>query len=104
MQVFSSDYIFQLDGLIRVGNSIHPNSVMVTGYDISFFWVIRCEAMGEPPFEYVFYMDSFRDEQGRKMKGSSFGNGIFLEAVAPIAVGADALRFMPSPYARYYTW
>ena len=75
----------------------YPNSVMVTGYDILFFWVIRmvfsgCEAMGEPPFEYVFLHGLVRDEQGRKMS-KSLGNGIDpLEVIDK--VGADALRFM----------
>jgi valyl-tRNA synthetase len=75
----------------------YPTSVMVTGYDILFFWVIRmvfsgCEVMGEPPFEYVFLHGLVRDEQGRKMS-KSLGNGI-----DPLVVidkyGADALRFM----------
>lgn len=75
----------------------YPNSVMVTGYDILFFWVIRmvfsaCEVMGEPPFEYVFLHGLVRDEQGRKMS-KSLGNGIDpLEVIDK--VGADALRFM----------
>lgn len=75
----------------------YPTSVMVTGYDILFFWVIRmvfsaCETMHEIPFKYVFLHGLVRDEQGRKMS-KSLGNGI-----DPLVVidqyGADALRFM----------
>ena len=75
----------------------YPNSVMVTGYDILFFWVIRmvfsgCEVMKEPPFKYVFLHGLVRDEEGRKMS-KSLGNGIDpLEVIDQ--VGADALRFM----------
>lgn len=75
----------------------YPNSVMVTGYDILFFWVVRmvfsgCEAMNEPPFRHVFLHGLVRDEQGRKMS-KSLGNGIDpLEVIDE--VGADALRFM----------
>ena len=75
----------------------YPTSVLVTGYDILFFWVIRmvfsaCEIMEEPPFEYVFLHGLVRDEQGRKMS-KSLGNGIDpLEVIDK--VGADALRFM----------
>ena len=75
----------------------YPNSVMVTGYDILFFWVIRMVfsglyTMGEIPFKYVFLHGLVRDEQGRKMS-KSLGNGIDpLEVIDE--VGADALRFM----------
>ena len=75
----------------------YPNSVMVTGYDIIFFWVIRMVfsglyTMGEIPFKYVFIHGLVRDEQGRKMS-KSLGNGIDpLEVINE--VGADALRFM----------
>ena len=75
----------------------YPNSVMVTGYDILFFWVIRMvfsgyEVMKEPPFKYVFLHGLVRDEEGRKMS-KSLGNGIDpLEVIDQ--VGADALRFM----------
>lgn len=75
----------------------YPTSVMVTGYDILFFWVIRmvfsaCETMGEVPFKYVFLHGLVRDEQGRKMS-KSLGNGIDpLEVIENF--GADALRFM----------
>ena len=77
----------------------YPNSVIVTGYDILFFWVIRmvfsgCEIMKEPPFEYIFLHGLVRDEEGRKMS-KSIGNGIDpLEIIDE--VGADALRFMLS--------
>lgn len=77
----------------------YPNSVIVTGYDILFFWVIRmvfsgCEIMKEPPFKYIFLHGLVRDEEGRKMS-KSLGNGIDpLEIIDE--VGADALRFMLS--------
>ena len=73
-----------------------PTSVLVTGYDIIFFWVIRMvfssfEVMGESPFEYVFVHGIVRDEQGRKMS-KTLGNGVDpLEVID--AYGADALRF-----------
>ncbi|MST69402.1 valine--tRNA ligase [Clostridiales Family XIII bacterium RF-744-FAT-WT-3] len=75
----------------------YPTSVMVTGYDIIFFWVVRMafsalEVTGEAPFEYVFLHGLVRDQQGRKMS-KSLGNGIDpLEVIDQ--VGADALRFM----------
>ncbi|MBQ6582414.1 MAG: valine--tRNA ligase, partial [Mogibacterium sp.] len=75
----------------------YPTSVMVTGYDIIFFWVVRmvfsaCEAMGEIPFYDVFIHGLVRDELGRKMS-KSLGNGIDpLEVIEKY--GADALRFM----------
>lgn len=77
----------------------YPTSVLVTGYDILFFWVIRMvfsglEAMGEVPFKYVFLHGLVRDEEGRKMS-KSLGNGIDpIEVIEE--VGADALRFMLS--------
>lgn len=73
-----------------------PTSVLVTGYDIIFFWVARmmfmtCEFMKEIPFKNVFIHGLVRDSQGRKMS-KSLGNGI-----DPLGVceqyGADALRF-----------
>lgn len=73
-----------------------PTSVLVTGYDIIFFWVARmmfmtCEFMKDIPFENVFIHGLVRDSQGRKMS-KSLGNGI-----DPLGVceeyGADALRF-----------
>lgn len=75
----------------------YPTDVLVTGYDIIFFWIVRmvfsgCEAMGEPPFEYVYVHGLVRDSQGRKMS-KSLGNGIDpLEEIDKY--GADALRFM----------
>lgn len=77
----------------------YPNSVIVTGYDILFFWVIRmvfsgCEIMKEPPFEYIFLHGLVRDEEGRKMS-KSLGNGIDPLEITD-EVGADALRFMLS--------
>ena len=75
----------------------YPTSVLVTGYDIIFFWIVRMvfsgmEAMKEPPFEYVYVHGLVRDAQGRKMS-KSLGNGIDpLEEIDKY--GADALRFM----------
>ena len=73
----------------------YPNDVLVTGYDIIFFWVIRMifsgyEQMGEAPFHTVLFHGLIRDEQGRKMS-KSLGNGIDpLEVID--RYGADALR------------
>ena len=73
----------------------YPTSVLVTGYDIIFFWVIRMmfsglEHMGEVPFEKVLIHGLVRDSQGRKMS-KSLGNGIDpLEVIDKY--GADALR------------
>ena len=73
-----------------------PTDVLVTGYDIIFFWVIRMvfsslEHMGEPPFHTVLFHGLVRDDQGRKMS-KSLGNGIDpLEVIEKY--GADALRF-----------
>jgi valyl-tRNA synthetase len=75
----------------------YPTSVLVTGYDIIFFWVARMitmgeEFMGKEPFKHVFIHGLVRDEQGRKMS-KSLGNGIDpLEVVSKY--GADTLRFM----------
>ena len=75
----------------------YPTSVLVTGYDIIFFWVARMVMMGlefgkDIPFKYVFIHGLVRDSQGRKMS-KSLGNGIDpLEVVDKY--GADTLRFM----------
>ena len=74
----------------------YPNSVLVTGYDIIFFWVCRMvfqglEFMGERPFKEVLIHGLIRDKQGRKMS-KRLGNG-----VDPMDVidkyGADSLRY-----------
>ena len=73
----------------------YPTDVLVTGYDIIFFWVIRMifsgfENMGEKPFKTVLFHGLVRDDQGRKMS-KSLGNGIDpLEIIDQY--GADALR------------
>ena len=73
----------------------YPTSVLVTGYDIIFFWVIRMifsgfEQMGQKPFSTVLFHGLVRDSQGRKMS-KSLGNGIDpLEIIEQY--GADALR------------
>jgi len=89
----------------------YPTSVLVTGYDIIFFWVARMifsamEHMEEEPFKYVFIHGIVRDSLGRKMS-KSLGNGIDpLEVIAEY--GADALRFTlatgnsPGNDMRYY--
>ncbi len=74
----------------------YPTSVLVTGYDIIPFWVMRMmfsalEHTGKAPFKHVFIHGLVRDSQGRKMS-KSLGNGIDpLEIVDQY--GADALRF-----------
>ena len=89
-----------------------PTDVLVTGYDIIFFWVIRMvfsslEQTGELPFKDVFLTGLVRDSQGRKMS-KSLGNGIDpLELIEEY--GADALRFTlvtgntPGNDMRFYT-
>ncbi len=73
----------------------YPTDVLVTGYDIIFFWVIRMifsgyEQMGGKPFHTVLFHGLVRDSQGRKMS-KSLGNGIDpLEVIDKY--GADALR------------
>ena len=74
----------------------YPTSVMVTGYDIIFFWVARMifsgmEQMKKEPFKTVFIHGLVRDEKGRKMS-KSLGNGIDPLDMAE-QYGADALRF-----------
>lgn len=74
----------------------YPTSVLVTGYDIIFFWVVRMAfagmfCMNEKPFDHVLVHGLVRDSQGRKMS-KSLGNGIDpLEIIEQY--GADALRF-----------
>ena len=89
----------------------YPTSVLVTGYDIIFFWVARMifsglEHVGKEPFKHVFIHGLVRDSQGRKMS-KSLGNGVDpLEVIAQY--GADALRFTlatgnsPGNDMRYY--
>ncbi len=90
----------------------YPTSVMVTGYDIIFFWVARmifsgCEQMKKIPFETVLIHGLVRDDKGRKMS-KSLGNGIDPLEVAE-KYGADALRFnlitgnSPGNDMRFYT-
>ena len=75
----------------------YPTSVLVTGYDIIFFWVIRMvfsgmEQIGERPFDDVLIHGLIRDDQGRKFS-KSLGNGIDpLEVIKNY--GADPLRLM----------
>jgi len=75
----------------------YPTDVLVTGYDIIFFWVVRMvfsaiEMTGKAPFKHVYVHGLVRDGEGRKMS-KSLGNGIDpLEVIDQY--GADALRFM----------
>ena len=76
-------------------NYFYPTDVLVTGYDIIFFWVIRMvfsglEQTGKTPFHHVLIHGLVRDSQGRKMS-KSLGNGMDpLEVIEKY--GADALR------------
>ncbi len=90
----------------------YPTSVMITGYDIIFFWVSRmifsgCEQMKKIPFHTVLIHGLVRDDKGRKMS-KSLGNGIDPLEVAE-TYGADALRFnlitgnSPGNDMRFYT-
>ena len=90
----------------------YPTSVMITGYDIIFFWVSRmifsgCEQMKKIPFHTVLIHGLVRDDKGRKMS-KSLGNGIDPLEVAE-KYGADALRFnlitgnSPGNDMRFYT-
>ena len=89
----------------------YPTAVMVTGYDIIFFWVARMifsgmEQMKKEPFKTVFIHGLVRDDKGRKMS-KSLGNGIDPLEMAE-KYGADALRFnlitgnSPGNDARFY--
>ena len=90
----------------------YPTDVLVTGYDIIFFWVARmifsaCEHTGKSPFHTVFIHGLVRDDKGRKMS-KSLGNGIDPLEMAD-QYGADALRFnlitgnSPGNDMRFYT-
>jgi len=90
----------------------YPTDVLVTGYDIIFFWVARmifsaCEHTKMPPFHTVFIHGLVRDDKGRKMS-KSLGNGIDPLEIAE-TYGADALRFnlvtgnSPGNDMRFYT-
>ena len=93
-------------------NYFYPTDVLVTGYDIIFFWVARmifsgCEHMKQTPFHTVFIHGLVRDDKGRKMS-KSLGNGIDPLEMAE-KYGADALRFnlitgnSPGNDMRFYT-
>ena len=90
----------------------YPTDVLVTGYDIIFFWVARmifsgCEHTKQPPFHTVLIHGLVRDDKGHKMS-KSLGNGIDpLEIIDKY--GCDALRFnlitgnSPGNDMRFYT-
>lgn len=77
-------------------NKFYPNSTLITGFDIIFFWVARMmmmgmKATGKVPFKHTYIHAIVRDKQGRKMS-KSLGNGIDpLEMIEKY--GADAMRF-----------
>ncbi|HDH06343.1 MAG TPA: valine--tRNA ligase [Nitrospirae bacterium] len=82
--------------------TFYPTSVLITGFDILFFWVARMIMMGlkfmnEQPFDHVYIHALIRDAEGRKMSKSK-GN-----VVDPLkmtgAYGTDALRFTLAAYA-----
>ena len=90
----------------------YPTDVLVTAYDIIFFWVARmifsgCAHTNKPPFHTVFIHGLIRDDKGRKMS-KSLGNGIDPLEIAD-KYGADALRFnlvtgnSPGNDMRFYT-
>ncbi len=82
--------------------TFYPTTVLVTGFDILFFWAARMmmmglHFMGETPFRHLYLHALVRDAQGRKMSKSA-GNGI--DPVAMIdKYGADALRFTLTAFA-----
>ncbi|MBR5881899.1 MAG: valine--tRNA ligase, partial [Mailhella sp.] len=80
----------------------YPTSVLVTGFDILFFWVARMiimgqQFMGEVPFKEVYIHALVRDAQGRKMS-KSLGNGIDPQDMVQ-KYGADSLRFTLTAFA-----
>jgi valyl-tRNA synthetase len=82
--------------------TFYPTSVLVTGFDILFFWVARmmmmgCHFMGDVPFKDVYVHALVRDESGKKMSKSS---GNVIDPMVIIAqYGTDALRFTLAAFA-----